>query len=54
MSETNSGNAGATTSFGAGDNAVPAAIGGGGTAGPSVGAGGATGPVVSVNTAGLE
>jgi hypothetical protein len=54
MSGTISGDTGATTSFSSGDAAIPAAVGGGGTAGPSVGAGSATGPVVSVNTAGLE
>ena len=53
MSGTTSGNTGSTTSFGAGDGAVPAAVGGGGTAGPSVGAGNATGSV-SVNSGGFE
>jgi phospholipase/lecithinase/hemolysin len=42
------------TAFGADDNAIPAAIGGGGTAGPSVGAGDATGQIVSVNTSGVD
>ncbi len=46
MSGTTSGDTGATTSFGAGDNAVPAAVGGGGSAGPSVGEGNNTGPTV--------
>ena len=48
MSETiseTSGGASAVTNFGAGDASVPAAIGGGGTAGPSVGAGNATGTI---------
>ena len=43
-----------TTNFGAGDASVPAAIGGGGAAGPSVGAGSATGPIASVNTSGID
>ena len=47
MSGTTSSNTGATTSFGAGDNAVPAAVGGGGSAGPSVGPGNNTGPTAS-------
>jgi phospholipase/lecithinase/hemolysin/sugar lactone lactonase YvrE len=42
-----------TTSFGAGDDAVPAAIGGGGSAGPSVGAGDATGTPVPANSTGV-
>ncbi|TDH58975.1 ScyD/ScyE family protein [Dankookia rubra] len=42
------------TAFGADDSAIPAAIGGGGSAGPSVGAGDATGPIVSVNTSGID
>ncbi len=51
---TSSGGTSAVTNFGSGDGDIPAAIGGGASAGPSVGAGTATGPVASVNTAGLE
>jgi phospholipase/lecithinase/hemolysin len=54
MSDTTSGNTSAVTNFGAGDADIPAAIGGGGTAGPSVGAGNATGPIVSANPTGIE
>ncbi|WP_343895627.1 ScyD/ScyE family protein, partial [Craurococcus roseus] len=43
-----------TTSFSSDDASIPAAIGGGGAAGPSVGAGSATGPIASVNTAGVD
>ena len=46
MSGTTFNDTGATTSFGAGDNAIPAAVGGGGSAGPSVGQGNNTGPTV--------
>ncbi len=46
MSDTIAGAADPTTSFAAGDQAVPAAVGGGGAAGPSVGAGSSTGPVL--------
>ena len=53
ISETPDG-ASAVTNFGAGDASVPAAVGGGGTAGPSVGAGSATGTIASVNTAGVD
>lgn len=44
----------AVTNFEAGDASIPAAIGGGGTAGPSVGAGNTTGTIASVNTSGVD